>query len=80
MPRNYVRSDERIRDEICERLTWDAWVDASEVEVIVKDGEVLLSGTIDDRAQSWRAEDLAADIAGVEDVVNELWIKNRARG
>ncbi len=45
----YARSDDRIREDVNDRLTEDVWVDASEIEVSVTDGEVTLAGTVDDR-------------------------------
>jgi osmotically-inducible protein OsmY len=58
-PRGYVRSDERLQELICERLTDDPLVDASDVDVQVDDGEVTLSGGVRDKKMKWRAEDLA---------------------
>jgi hypothetical protein len=77
-PRSYQRSDDRIMDEICERLTWDPDVDATDIQVRVEGGLVTLSGTIDERSAKRRAEDLACDIRGVKDVNNELRIQPRA--
>jgi len=71
-PKNYARSDERIRDDVNDRLTQDVWIDASEVEVAVSDGEVTLSGTVEDRRAKRRAEDCADDISGVKHVQNNL--------
>ncbi|HEX6178217.1 MAG TPA: RNA-binding protein, partial [Thermoanaerobaculia bacterium] len=34
-PKNYQRSDDRIREEVCERLTWADDVDATEIDVNV---------------------------------------------
>lgn len=71
-PRNYVRSDERIRDDINDRLTDDPDVDASDVEVAVRDREVTLSGTVDSRFEKRRAEDIAESVSGVTHVQNNL--------
>lgn len=73
-PKGYRRSDERIREEICERLTEDALVDASEMEIEVVSGEVTLRGTVPDRYSKRRAEALIDDVRGVIDVHNELRI------
>jgi osmotically-inducible protein OsmY len=71
-PKGYKRSDERIREEVSDRLMDDPRVDASEIEVQVKDGEVTLTGTVPDRDQKRCAEDCAEGINGVADVTNHL--------
>lgn len=71
-PKNYARSDERIREDVNDRLTEDVWIDASEIEVAVQDGEVTLTGTVEDRRAKRRAEDLADDVTGVKHVQNNL--------
>ena len=71
-PRGYRRSDDRIREDVCDRLTDDPSVDASDVEVEVKDGEVVLSGSVNGREQKRRMEDLVERITGVRDVSNRL--------
>ena len=71
-PKGYRRSDDRIREDVCDRLTDDWHIDASEMEVAVQNGEVMLSGTVQSRDEKRRAEDLAERIAGVRDVHNNL--------
>lgn len=71
-PKSYIRSDERIREDVNDRLTEDVWIDASEIEVSVADGEVTLSGTVEDRRSKRRAEDVADDVTGVKHVQNNL--------
>jgi hypothetical protein len=71
-PRDYVRSDERIADDVIDRLTDDERIDASEVLVMVEGGVVTLTGNVPERAMKHRAEDLAADAHGVRDVRNEI--------
>ena len=71
-PKNYQRSDERIREEVCERLTMDHDVDASEIEVAVSDAVVTLSGTVNERHAKRIAEDLCESVRGVKDVQNNL--------
>jgi hypothetical protein len=71
-PKGYKRSDERIREDVCDRLSYDDELDASEITVTVKDGEVTLEGTVTDRRAKHRAEDLAESAGGVRDVDNKL--------
>ena len=74
-PKGYVRSDERIRELVCDDLMDDPWLDASHIEVAVKDGEVTLSGTVGDRdAKRW-AEDVAEHTGGVKHVQNNLRVE-----
>lgn len=74
-PKGWRRSDEKIREEVCEGLYRDRNVDASSVEVSVKDGCVTLSGSVDSRSAKRAAEDCIEKISGVEDVQNELRVK-----
>jgi len=71
-PKNYVRTDERIREDVCDRLSVDDDVDASEIEVRVQNGEVMLEGSVPTRSMKHRAEDIAEDVGGVKDVHNHL--------
>lgn len=71
-PKNYQRSDERIHEEVCERLAMDHDVDASEIEVAVQGGVVTLSGSVHERRAKRLAEDIADSVTGVNDVQNNL--------
>ncbi len=73
-PRGYKRSDELIRDEICKRLALTPEIDATDVEVIVRDCEVTLRGTVDERFEKRLAEDITETTFGVRDVLNEIRI------
>lgn len=72
-PKNYVRSDERLREEINERLTADPQIDAGEIEVDVQEGRVVLNGSVDRRQTRYRVEDLV-EACGVQDIDNRLRI------
>lgn len=71
-PRGYQRSDERIREDVCDVLCDHGYVDASEIEVTVQSGEVTLTGIVRERAQKRMAEDAVERVAGVRDVHNQL--------
>src|SRR5581483_2010599 len=79
-PRGYQRSDDRICDEVCDRLEQHGWMDASELNVEVHNGEVTLKGDVDSRQQKRLAEDIAEGVAGVKDVHNELRVHEHPSG
>ena len=67
-PKDYKRGDDRIRDDVCERLSWDDQVDATDVEVRVTNGEVTLEGSVETRHMKRLAEAVAERVPGVVDV------------
>jgi len=71
-PKNYVRSDDRIREDINDKLTEEWNIDASDIEVTVGNGEVILTGFVTDKFQKRRAEDLAEQTPGVKQVENRI--------
>jgi osmotically-inducible protein OsmY len=79
-PKGYVRSDERIREDANDRLTDDWRVDASNVTVTVKDGEITLDGTVANREGKRRAEDVVDGISGVKHVQNNLRVQQTGSG
>jgi osmotically-inducible protein OsmY len=79
-PKNYTRSDDRIREDVNDRLSDDPNVDASEIEVTVSSCEVTLSGTVDSRDAKRRAEDCAEAVSGVRHVQNNLRIQQAGAG
>lgn len=76
-PKNYVRADARIHEDACERLSYHPYIDASDIEVTVRDGEVTLSGSVDARIVKRAAEDCVEHVRGVKDVHNHLRVKPR---
>jgi len=77
-PKNYQRSDDRIRDDVNDRLTDDPHVDASEIDVAVQNREVTLTGTVSSRFEKRHAEDLAESVSGVTHVQNNLRVQQTA--
>ncbi len=71
-PADYTRSDERIREDVNDRLTDDPRLNARQISVAVKDGEVTLNGTVTSRGAKRRAEDCIDWISGVKHVQNNL--------
>jgi osmotically-inducible protein OsmY len=73
-PKGYQRSDERLREMLCERLRDDPNIDASDVSVSVQNGLVTLEGTVDSRSTKIMIEDVAEQF-GVDDVQNNLRVQ-----
>lgn len=74
-PKGYKRSDERVSDDVHQRLSDDAWLDASNINVSVSGGEVTLSGTVESREAKHRAERIVEDLSGVNHVQNNLRVQ-----
>jgi osmotically-inducible protein OsmY len=68
-------SDRRIHEDVCERLTEDRFIDASNIHVAVKEGEVALPGAVSSRGLKRRAEDFAEMACGVAHVRNDLRVE-----
>jgi BON domain len=71
-PRGYQRSDDRIREDICERMCDNDELDAREIEIRVSGGDVTLLGTVHDRYDKRLAEDIVEQVSGVQDISNQL--------
>ncbi|WP_433937815.1 BON domain-containing protein [Sorangium cellulosum] len=61
-----------MREDICDQISDHPDLDASDVEVKVQNGEVILSGTVRDRRFKHQLETLAERVSGVTDVRNEI--------
>jgi hypothetical protein len=80
-PRGYRRSDERILEDVCERLTKHRDVDASDIEVDVRNGVVTMTGTVEGRSQKFIAEQIAESVSGVTDIHNRIRVaRHRVTG
>lgn len=74
-PRSYQRSDERLHEEVCDRMTQHGQLDASDIEVEVANAEVTLRGSVADRRAKRLAEDISDSVFGVRDVHNLLHLQ-----
>lgn len=76
-PKGYQRSDERVKEDLCERLSDDPQIDASDISIEVSGGRVTLSGEVEQRWMKHHVENLVDACAGVQDIDNQLRV---ARG
>lgn len=74
-PKGYSRSDERTRELICESLMHDPRIDARDVEVSVRAGELTFSGSVPDRWTKYAIEELSERYVSADRIRNELRIE-----
>jgi hypothetical protein len=74
-PKGYMRSDERVLEDINDRLTDHPELDATEIEVKVNNCDVTLTGAVDSREAKHIAEEIAESVSGVRNVQNNLRIE-----
>lgn len=74
-PKGYQRGDERIKEDVSEALTHHPAVDATEITIEVRQGEVTLEGTVESREVKRMAEDCAERASGVKQVHNRLRVQ-----
>jgi osmotically-inducible protein OsmY len=67
-----MKTDIEIRKDIMEELDWDAKINGSAINVDLKEGHVVLSGTVDSYPKKIRAEEAVRRIMGVKSVGNDL--------
>jgi osmotically-inducible protein OsmY len=75
-PKDYKRSEDRIKEDVCDRLSEDDYVDATNIQVQIQNNEVTLIGTVETREQKRRAEDLVESISGVRNVENRIRVES----
>lgn len=75
-PKGYRRSDETIREDACEALYRSSEVDARDIEISVDKGIVTLKGFTQSRHQKRMAEAAIENLAGIEDVYNEIRVRS----
>lgn len=74
-PKGYKRSDERIREDVNDRLSQQDDLDPTEIEVSVSNAEVTLTGFVRSRQEKFIAEEIADDVSGVTEVHNQLRVR-----
>jgi hypothetical protein len=71
-PKGYQRSDERMKEDISEKLWTSRYIDSSEVSIEVRGGKVTLEGTVPSRHMKHAIEDLVDACLGVQDIDNRI--------
>ncbi len=77
-PKSYTRSDERIREDLYERIVHHNYIDASDVAIAVSDGRVTLEGSVPERHMKHDIENIADECPGVKDIDNRIRVHSKA--
>jgi hyperosmotically inducible protein len=64
-----------ITTKVKAALLGDSTVKSSDIGVVTRDGEVQLSGFVDNQSQIDRATEVAKGVEGVKKVINEMSVK-----
>jgi osmotically-inducible protein OsmY len=67
-----IPSDQAIQENMHNMLKWNPDVDATDVQVIVKEGEVVLKGTVGSYWAKRLIQKLAGQVKGIIQVSNEI--------
>ncbi|MGV9199918.1 MAG: BON domain-containing protein [Promethearchaeia archaeon] len=70
-----VRTDEDIKKDVVDQLYWDPRVDATDVNIDVNDGKVMLTGTVPDYTAKGACSSDAWVVDGVSTVKNEVIVE-----
>jgi osmotically-inducible protein OsmY len=74
LPATKPVSDDFLIDTIRQKLAADQIVKGGAIEVIVKDGAVILKGTVEEDKQKNKAAKIAKGVNGVKSVDNQITI------
>jgi len=73
-PEVEIPTDAEIQENIENILSWNSDIDVMDIDVSVEGGVVTLEGTVDEYWKKWKAVELASDVSGVIDVLDELTV------
>jgi osmotically-inducible protein OsmY len=70
-----TKTNETLQKDVQDAIKWEPLLNAAEIGVIVKDGVVTLTGSVDSYSKKLEAEDAAKSVAGVKAVIEKIEIK-----
>jgi len=70
-----MRTDLEIKQDVLDELEWQPNIDETQVGVIVKNGVVTLTGTVNSYSKKMEAEKAAKSVAGVKAVAEDIEVK-----
>ncbi len=69
-----MKTDNEIQRDVMEELSWEPFLNESEIGVAVKNGIVTLSGQVDSYSKKLSAERAAKRVAGVKAVAEDIQV------
>jgi osmotically-inducible protein OsmY len=70
-----MKTDEQIRQDVIDELTWEPTLKSSEIGVAVKDGIVTLSGQVDTYTKKIEAEKAVKRVKEVKGIAEDIIVK-----
>lgn len=70
-----MKTNEQLQKDVQEALKWEPLLKAAEIGVIVKEGVVTLTGTVDNYTKKIQAEKAAKNVTGVKAIVEDIDVK-----
>ncbi|TCN58898.1 BON domain-containing protein [Flavobacterium circumlabens] len=71
-----MKTNEELQKDVQDAIKWEPLLHAAEIGVIVKDGVVILTGTVDNYYKKTEAENAAKKVEGVKAVVEKIDIQD----
>lgn len=69
-------SDEQLKNRAKQALFWNADIDDSNIEFVLKNGVCTVSGSVDEYWKKWETEKIIANIYGIKEVNNLLTVSS----
>jgi len=70
-----MKSDMELQRDILDEILWEPSVYVPDIGVIVHDGVVTLTGSVDNLPAKWGAEEATLRVSGVKAVANDIEVK-----
>lgn len=70
-----MKTNSELQKDVQDAIKWEPLLHAAEIGVIVKDGVVTLTGTVDNYTKKLQAEKAAKGVSGVRALVQDIEVE-----
>ena len=70
-----MKTEMELQRDVLDELAWEPSVSVTDIGVIVHDGIVTLTGSVENLPAKWGAEEAALRVSGVKAVANDIEVK-----